>query len=105
MRAVVIVETDQKIGKVSLVLLVHCRDQLFRLDSILASAQHDRRAVCVIGADVIAFMALQSLKACPYIGLNVFNQVAQMYRPVRIRQCTGNEYFSLRSHIQRLSCN
>ena len=66
-------------------------DELFRGDAVLLGAQHDRRAVGIVGADVMAFVAAQLLEAHPDIGLDIFNQMADVDRTVGVGQGTGNE--------------
>ncbi len=90
-RGVIVVEGDMKTLEVALVLGVHALDQLFRRDAFLLGAQHDRRAVGIVGADVIALVAAHLLEAHPDVGLDVFHQVPKMDRPIGIGQGTGDE--------------
>jgi hypothetical protein len=94
MRAVVIVEADEKIPEVRLVFTPHAFDQFLGLDAQLARFQHDGRAVCVVGADVDAVMPAQLLEAHPDVGLDIFHQMPQMDRPVGVGQRAGDEDFS-----------
>ena len=66
-------------------------DQLLRRDAFLLGAQHDRRAVGVVGADVPAFVAAHLLEAHPDIGLDVLDQMAEVDRAVGVGQGAGNE--------------
>ena len=76
-------------------LAVHTLDQRFRRDALLLGAQHDRRAVGVVGADVIALgVGLHLLEAHPDVGLDVFHQMAEMDAAVGIGQRGGDEDFS-----------
>ena len=90
-----VVETDPEAGVVAFVFGVDAVDQLFRGDALAVRAQHDGRAVGVIGADVQAVVAAQFLEAHPDIGLDRLQQVPDMDRAVGIRQCAGDEDFSL----------
>jgi len=83
-RAAVVVEFDLEAGKVALMLFVRPRDELFFRHAMLLGTDHDRSAVGVVGAKVNAVVSAQLLKADPDIGLNVFNQVANVNRTVGI---------------------
>ena len=104
----VVVEADQKAGEFALagfpcslgvepaeeiarVFLEHAVDQLARADAFLFGAQHDRRAVLVVGADVMHFVAAHALEAYPDVGLDVLDQVAEMDRAVGVGQGAGDE--------------
>ena len=52
-----IVEMNEEVSKVFLMLAAHVFDQLFRRYTLLLGAQHDRRAVGIIGTDVDAVVA------------------------------------------------
>ncbi len=98
MRAVVMVEGDVEGREVRAVFGVHAFDERLGLDALATRAQHDRRAVGVIGADVDALVPAQSLKACPDVGLDVFDEVPQMDRPVGVGQGAGDEDAAWRGH-------
>ena len=72
----------------------HARDQLLGSDAFFFGTQHDGGAVGVVGANVVAAIALHFLKAHPDICLNIFNQMAQMDAAVCVRQGRGDQYFS-----------
>ena len=72
-------------------LLPNLFDELFRADAILLGTQHDRGAVRVVGAKIVAFMAAHFLKADPDVGLNIFNEMADVDRAVGIGQGAGDE--------------
>jgi hypothetical protein len=57
----------------------------------LLGAQHDRRAVGVVGADVMAFVAAQLLEAHPDVGLDVFDQMPEVDRAVGVGQGAGDQ--------------
>jgi hypothetical protein len=88
---VVVVEPDVETGKVAGVLAVDPRDELFRRDALLVGAQHDRRAVRVVGAHVMHLVALHLLEAHPDVGLDVLHEVAKVDAAVGVRQRRGNE--------------
>ena len=86
MGRVIVVELDVKAGKVPLMLFQHACDERLGRDALLFRAQHDRRAMGVVGADVMHLVPTHLLEAHPDIGLNVFDQVAEMDRAVCVRQ-------------------
>ena len=90
-RRVVIVETDQEAGEIARVLAMDALDQHLRRDALLLGAQHDRRAVRVVGADVPALVAEHLLEAYPDVGLDVFDEVAEVDRAIGVRQGGGDE--------------
>ena len=49
-------------------------------------AEHDRRAVRVVGADEVHLVALHALDAHPDVGLDVFHDVAEVERAVGVGQ-------------------
>ena len=91
MRGVIVVEFNQEIGKVRPMLAPDALDQLFRGHAVLFGTQHDRSAVGVIGAKVVAFVATQFLEAHPDIGLDVFNQMADVDGTVGVGQGAGDK--------------
>ena len=91
MSRVIIVEVDQKVGKVSGVLGLDVVDQLLRGNPFLLGAQHDGGAMGIIGADVNCLITAQFLEANPDVSLNVLKHVPQMDRTVGIGQGAGNE--------------
>ncbi len=90
-RAVVIVEADAEIGEIPQVLGVHALDQRFRGNALGLRAQHDRRAVRVVGADVNTLVTAQFLKARPDVGLHVLEHVADVDRAIGVGQCAGDD--------------
>ena len=90
-----VVEADFKTGVIALVLRVDALDQLFRGNALLVGAQHDRRAVGVVGADIQAIVTPDFLEPYPYVRLYRLQQVAEVGRRVRIGQCAGHKDFAL----------
>ena len=84
MGGVVVVETHPELGKIGLVLLGHPGNQRLRLYTLLTGAQHDRRAVGVVGADIQALFAAHLLETDPDIGLDILHQVTDMDRSIGI---------------------
>ncbi len=84
--AVVVVERDQEVVEIALVLGPDALDQLARGDAFLFRAQHDGRAVRVVGAHVIDFVPAHALEAHPDVGLDVLDHVADVDRSVGIGQ-------------------
>ena len=68
----------------------------------LPGADHDRRAVRVVGTDVDAPVAAQLLEAHPDVGLDVLDQVAEMDRAVGVGQGCGDEDFALGHGLLRM---
>jgi hypothetical protein len=60
-----VVEVHQEVGKVGAVFGLHVGDQLFRGDAFLFGAQHDRRTVGVVGADINALVAAHASGSAP----------------------------------------
>ena len=90
-RAAVVVELNVEAGEVADVSVTHVGDQRLFAAAFLPSADHDRRAVRVIGADEDTLVTAQLLKADPNVGLDVFDQVADVDVPVRVRQRGGHQ--------------
>ena len=65
-------------------------DQLFRRQSLFLRAQHHWRAVRVVRADVVDFVALQAHEAHPDVGLDVLNEVADVDLTIGIGQGGGD---------------
>jgi hypothetical protein len=77
------VKIDMK-GLEIVMFLPHASDQLLRGDAFFFGAQHDGRTVGVVGAHVVAAVALHFLEAHPDVGLDVFNQMTEMDAAVGI---------------------
>jgi len=69
------VESAEKIARMFAENALH---QLLWCDAVFFGAQHDRRAVLVVGAAVMHFIALHALKAHPDIGLDIFDQMPEV---------------------------
>jgi hypothetical protein len=91
MRRVEVVEADAEAGEVALVALAHLRDQLLGRYAFGLGAQHDRRAVRVIGADEVDLVSLQALEAHPDVRLDVLHEVADVQRAIGVRKGGGDE--------------
>ena len=97
--AAVVVELDMESLEIRNVFMPYAVYQLLGRDAFLLGAQHDRRAVGVVGADIMHLVALHFLKAHPDVGLDVFDQVAEVYAAVGIGQCGGDQYLSWSSGV------
>ena len=86
-----VVETDQHVGEIAPVFPVDALDQILRGDALGLRLQHDRRAVGVVGAHVIALVAAQLLEPHPDIRLYGFEQIPEMDRAVGVRQGAGDQ--------------
>ncbi len=80
-------------------LVPHPVYQLFGRDAFLLGAQHDRRAVGIVGADIMHLVAPHLLEAHPDVGLDVFDQVAEVDAAVGIGKCGSDQYFSWSSWV------
>ena len=87
----VVVEFDQEAVEIRLVLAPYPGDKLLRGDALLVGAQHDRRAMGVVGADVMHLMPAHLLEAHPDIGLDVLDQMAEVDAAVGVRQGGGDQ--------------
>ena len=94
MGGVEVVETNQEAGAVALVLLPDVVDLLLRGNAEFLRREHDRGAVGVVSADVGAIVAARFLEAHPYVGLHLFQQVAQVQGAVGVGQCAGYQYLA-----------
>ena len=89
--AVILVMIDEKALKIAHVRFAHAVNERLRADAFLLRTQHDGRAVGVVGANVVAFVAAHALEAHPDIRLNVFDQMPEVNIAVGIRQGAGDE--------------
>ena len=96
-RAAIVVELDIESGKIALMFFVRAGNEFLFGHALLLRADHDRRAVRVISAEIDAAIATQLLKPHPNVSLNVFNQVPDMDRAVGIRQSGGDKDLTQRS--------
>src|SRR6185369_8783407 len=90
-RRVPVVVLEVEAVEVLLAAALDRGDELFRRLAGLFRRQHDRRAVRVVGADAMHFVALHALEAHPDIGLDVLHDVADVERAVGVRKCGGDE--------------
>ncbi|MCY1363797.1 hypothetical protein D9M69_505760 [compost metagenome] len=88
---VVVVEVHQEVGEVGHVLGAHGVDQLFRGDPFALGAQHDRRTVGVVSADVGRLVATHLLETHPDVGLDVLQHVTEVDGTVGVGQGAGDE--------------
>ncbi len=83
---IIVVERNAKAVEIALVFLPHAVDQLFRCDAFQFRAQHDCRAVRIVGAHVVDLMPVHAQRANPDVRLDIFDQVANVDLSVRVRQ-------------------
>ena len=86
-------------------LLSDLADKLLRGNAFPVGLEHDRRAVRVVRANIITGVAALFLEAYPDVGLDVFDQMADMDRAVSIRQSTGDEDVTNRHRSNRTENN
>ena len=95
---VIVVERDMKAIKVALVFMPDAVDQLLWRNALAFGTQHDRCAVGVVGAAIDALMPTHFLESYPDVGLNVFDQMAQVDTAVGIWQGGGDQNFACGGH-------
>ena len=98
--AAVMVELDAEPGEISLVSRLGFRDDLFFATTFSTSPNHDRRAMRVVSTNVQTAVASQLLKAHPNIGLQIFNQMPQVNRSIRVGQCGRGQDSSFAHQIR-----
>lgn len=76
--------------EIIVMFLPYACDQLLGCDALFFCAQHDGCAVRIVGANIVASMALHFLKTYPYVCLDVLNQMAQMNAAVGVGQGRSN---------------
>jgi len=86
-----VVECNAKVGEVAQMFAMHAVDQRLGGDAFFFGAQHDGRAVGVIGADVVHRIAPHALVAHPDVTLDVSDKVAEMDVAVGVGQGVGDE--------------
>ncbi|MCY1544102.1 hypothetical protein D9M68_799590 [compost metagenome] len=102
MGRVIVVEIHQELGEIGGVLGAHVVDQLLGGDALLLGAQHDGRAVGVVGADVDGLVAAHLLEAHPDVGLDVFDHMPEVDGPVGIGKGACHKDFAGLGHGARL---
>ena len=95
MGGIEVVKIDVEPEVIPLMFLLNPGDELLSCDALIFGTQHYGRAVCIIGADIDALMALHLHHSHPDVRLYGFHQVAKMYRAVGVRQCAGYQDPSL----------
>ena len=88
---IVVVEGHAEVGEVALVPGLDIGDEGFRRHACLFGGEHDRRAVGVVGADVVHRVAGHAPRAHPDVGLDIAHQVAEVERAVGVGQGIGDE--------------
>src|SRR5437879_4060470 len=91
MGRVPVVEFDVESVEVLLAPLGDFGDELLRRLPRLLRRQHDRCAVSIVGADEVHFVALHALEPHPDVRLDVFHDVADVERAVRVGKGGGDE--------------
>ena len=88
---IVVVERDVEAREIPQVLGVHALDEALGRDPLGLGLQHDRGAVGVVGAHVVAGMPREALETDPDVGLDVLDQVSQVDGAVGVGQRAGDE--------------
>ncbi len=100
MRGMPVVETQVKALQIPRAARRDIRHQLFGTHALGLGLQHDGSAVGIIGADKMHCVALHALEAHPDIRLDVLHDVADVKRPVSVRQRCSDEEVAGRGHEQ-----
>src|SRR5690554_634430 len=95
MGGVVVIKADVEPGEILLMFFTDPVNQLLGRDAFPLGTEHNGGAVGIIGANVVASVASHILIAHPDIGLNVFQQMAQVNGAVGVGQCAGNQNIAL----------
>ena len=79
---------ERKMKSVEILLAAgeDARDQLLGRHAFRFSLEHDGRAMRVVRAHPVHLVPQHALKAHPDVGLDVLHDVADVKRPVRVRQ-------------------
>ena len=93
-----VVEGDVEAVEVRLAARGDVGHEFLRRLAGLFGRDHDGRAVGVVGADEMHFVALHALKTHPDIGLDVFHDVADVEMAVGIGQGGGDEKAARLAH-------
>lgn len=89
--AAVVIKNNVEACEISLVRGAHRRDQINFAASFFPGANHDCRAVGIIGTNINGTISAKSLEPNPDIGLDIFHQMAKVDRPVGVWQGAGNQ--------------
>jgi hypothetical protein len=66
-------------------------DDFLLAATFLASPDHNRRAVCIVGTEENAIVPAEFLKTHPNICLDVLDQMPDVDRTIGVREGGGNE--------------
>ena len=94
MGGVPVVKADIEFRQITSALRSDFFNQLLRRQPLFLRVEHDRRAVCIISADKMNLVALQTLETHPNISLDVFHEMADMKRRVSVGECSRDEKFA-----------
>lgn len=93
--AAVVIECDIESGEVFFVCGFHLSDEGFFGPSFLSSPDHDCSAVGIISADEDAALTAQFLESDPDVGLDVFDEMAEVDMAIGVGQRGGYQQFLL----------
>ena len=85
-RAAVVIKFDTESAEVTLMRLAHFGDQGLFTASFFLGTEHDRGAVGVICTKVAALVPHHFLKPNPHVGLQIFDEMADMNVAIGIRK-------------------
>ena len=87
---VVVIERDPEFDEIGFVSTLDRSNVIFRRESCFFGRQHDRRAMCIVGADEMGDSTVQALCPHPNVGLDIAQQVAKVQRTVGVGQGGGD---------------
>lgn len=89
------IECDVEPGKVFFMCGLHFRDEGFFGTSFLSCTDHDCRTVGIISADEDTALSAKFLETDPDVGLDVFDEVAEVDVAIGVGQRGGYQQFLL----------
>jgi hypothetical protein len=95
-----VVHADQHVLKIAFMLGMDPRNQLLGRDAFRLRLEHDGGAMRVIGANVVALVAAQLLKAHPNVSQHRLEYVAHVQGTVGVGECAGNQDSASLTHAE-----
>jgi hypothetical protein len=99
-RAAVMIELNSETGEISLMSRLRFRNDFFFSTAFGTRSNHDRGAMRIVGTNVQTAIASKFLESHPDIGLQVFNQMPNVDRTIRVGQCGSGQDSSFAHQIR-----